>query len=150
MEKIKKPLVDNTTADSPGNLSQQEITITNAEKEITGGTTPTLEREHVMDTALNGGAQVPTKVAKSHYSENDLRTGVTDFCFSPQEKDSLKPDDDRSKNPEDCLKSFQRPALKNRHKGENGEPSMEASKKTRTVHWSTPVLSDPTAELDGL
>ena len=45
MEKIKKLMVESTTADSPENLSQQEITITNAEKEITS----TLEREHVMN-----------------------------------------------------------------------------------------------------
>ena len=71
METIKKPVSKSTTAAPPEHLSQQEITITNAEKATTEETVTTPEGEHVMDTALDGGAQVPTNAAKNHYSVND-------------------------------------------------------------------------------
>ena len=46
-------------------------------------------------------------------------------------------------DPEDLVKSFQR-------KAETNEPSIGAFKNARTVYWSTPVPSDPDAELDKL
>lgn len=147
MEMIKKPVAENTTATSPENLSEQEITTTNAEKATTGETKSKPKGDQVMVGPLDRGAQVPTDLAKSDYSMKDWPLESQTFVLSPDKETAAS---QTMIDPEDFMKSFQRPALKNKRKVEMDEPSMEASKKVRTVYWSTPALSDRDADLDML
>lgn len=141
METIKKPVSEGTTAAPQEHLLQQEMAITKAEKATTEETITTPKGEHVIDTALDGGAQVTTNATESRSSVNDWV-----LALHPQKKTISSK---TTIHPEHFAKSLQHPALKNKRKADTDEPSVQASK-TKAVNWSTPVLSDPDAELDRL